>query len=79
MTGAEWIDTVVKELEAAGFTVKMLEGWPMVSHPESMEDTVRLLKHRPSVDCERILYVDGMLYLPPEVAAGLPSRQSGRP
>jgi hypothetical protein len=77
VTGREWIETVVRELTAAGFEVKMTAGWPLVERPKDWDRGIALLKLKLSVSVTKSIYAEGMLFLPPEVADGLPSRRRG--
>ncbi len=79
MTGAEWMETVLRELRAAGFEPTMMAGWPLVTRPPEWDRGIALIKLRLSVPVTKTIYAEGMLFLPPEVADGLPSRQGVGP
>ena len=65
-----WADTVVRELEAAGFTVQRIDGLPFVLHGgDFWEIRTRLLTFTPSVPVERFFHHDGTLYVPVGAAA----------
>ncbi len=61
----EWADTIVAELKAAGFSVTVHEGFPLVKRPATHDDRVRLLKFRTSLSADRRIYAEGMLFVPP--------------
>jgi hypothetical protein len=65
VTLPEWTASVIAELKAAGFEVSEYQGFPLVQRPESLEETVRLLKfetkHFPA---DRTIYAEGMLFVP---------------
>jgi hypothetical protein len=70
MTLDEWSNQITGELVAAGFSVSLYEGFPLVKQPEQLDEKVRLLKFRTSLRADRLVYAEGMLFAP---AAGLVS------
>jgi hypothetical protein len=59
-----WASEVTGKLAAAGFAVKEYKGLPLVTIPETHEETVRLLKFARTVGCDRAIYAEGMLFMP---------------
>ncbi|HEY1800051.1 MAG TPA: hypothetical protein VGG46_03870 [Terriglobales bacterium] len=76
MTLSEWTAKISAELRAAGFTVTEYSGFPLVQ-PSMAGDAnghlerVKLLGFRTSLQCERRIYAEGMLFVPVE-ARSLP-------
>lgn len=70
-TPDEWLDQIPKDLDAAGFTWRWKSGFPLVAMPKAQDDRVRLIKLPLTYACEKRIYAEGMLILPPEVAIAL--------
>ncbi len=64
MTLAEWSQAVIAELAAAGFDAELHGGFPLVKMPQSMSETVKLLKLKLSVSTQWTIYKEGMLITP---------------
>ena len=65
MTLGEWTEAQRAALKAAGFDSTVHEGFPLVAMPASQEDRVRLLKLPLPWACEKSIYSEGLLVLPP--------------
>jgi hypothetical protein len=64
MTLDEWSNQITGELVAAGFSVSLHDGFPLVKQPERFDEKVRLLKFRTSQPTDRLVYAEGMLFAP---------------
>ena len=65
MTLAEWTNTIVEELKTAGFRCSVHKGFPLLKMPDKHWEIVRLLKFTSSLACDRRIYSEGMLFVPP--------------
>ena len=65
MTLQEWTMIISAELRAEGFEVIEVYGFPVVKRPESLEESVRLLKfHTKQFPADREIFAEGMLFAP---------------
>jgi hypothetical protein len=64
MTLPEWTQQLKDELTREGFEVSDYQGFPLVKKPKSFSETVRLLDFQTSLDADRRIYGEGMLFLP---------------
>jgi hypothetical protein len=60
-----WTRLVTLELAAAGFWVRILDGFPTVRLPEGLEECVRRLGFQPSVHADRLIAKEGVIFFPP--------------
>jgi hypothetical protein len=64
----EWTSTVSDELKRAGFEVLDYRGFPLVKPDVSTPiSAIPLLDFQPSVPCDRSIFAEGMLFLPPGI------------
>ena len=68
-TPQEWLTQIGKDLDAGGFTWRWFEGFPLVERPRLHQDGIRLLKFRTTYGCEKRIYAEGMLFVPPGFGA----------
>jgi len=64
MTFDEWSQITWRELEAAGFAVTFVGGFPLVKRSADREDIMRLLQLELSVRAVRHIEGNGMLFMP---------------
>ena len=62
---AEWTVLVTLELAAAGFWVRITDGFPTVRLPEGLDECVRHLGFQPSVPADRLIAKEGVIFFPP--------------
>jgi hypothetical protein len=62
---AEWTGLVTLELAAAGFWVRIADGFPLVQLPEGLDECVRHLGFQPSVPADRLIAQEGIIFFPP--------------
>lgn len=60
----QWSDEISADLTAAGFRVEKYNGFPLVKRPDTMHETVRLLKFQCRYAVIRRIYDVGMIFLP---------------
>jgi hypothetical protein len=66
---AEWTAHLVHELKLQGFDVVEHQGFPLVKprmdgSVDPFNERIRLLEYEPSLNCERHIYAEGMIFLP---------------
>ena len=64
MTLAEWTQTIVEELTAAGFEATTYQGFPIVKMPTTLLDGIRFLEFRTTLAADRRIYAEGCLFAP---------------
>lgn len=60
----QWSAAVTGELVAAGFTVNLYRGFPLVKMPSTPDAIRRLLKLKLSLACDLTVYAEGGLFTP---------------
>lgn len=64
MTQAEWTAAITEELRTAGYEVRELSGFPLVTVPKEHHAIVAFLKFRTTLAADRRMYAEGCLFLP---------------
>jgi hypothetical protein len=65
VTFEDWARDIAGKLRAAGYPVADYQGFPMVQCPKTYEETYKLLKFAQTLGCNRRIYAEGMIFLPP--------------
>ncbi len=64
----EWTASIIDELKMTGFECSEHQGFPLAKVPDSIAEKVRFLKFRTTFAADRIIYAEGVLFLPAESA-----------
>lgn len=65
MTFEEWAAGIAGRLREQGYDVSDYQGFPLVKCPTTHEEIYKLLKFAQTLGCNRRVYAEGMIFLPP--------------